>query len=256
MSERPTSLEPRVFHNAFNPNDVCGELGPASWINVLRLMNGEQGAMQVHFEPRVLEAEMKANTIVDRALTIVSRLSSECREHVAPGLLPDGRPKRARVKLRVSENGKFVHRNHHNRFNLLMSLMGEVHWLLVPPSEASDRFFDTKSIEGLCGFRSHRFAERSSLEELEHVAAVLRAEHGVESKLLRVAAGDVIMFDGIWWHATHYVQRPVFSLFVTTGEQMEEAVANHHERMKTLNADDKPVKPRIATINRAKSSIF
>ena len=85
---------------------------------------------------------------------------------------------------------------------------------------------------------------------------MLRDEHGVESKLLHVSAGDVLMFDGVWWHATHYAQRPVFSAFVTTGEQMEEAVVNHHERMKSLNADDKPVKPRIATINRAKSSIF
>lgn len=256
MVEANVGVEPRVFKNAFNPNDVCGELGPASWINVLRMMNGGEGALQVHFEPRVLADEMKDNTIVDRALTVVSRLSPELRAHVAPGVLPDGKPKRARLKLRVSENGKFVHRNHHNRINVLMSLMGAVDWLLVPPSEASDRFFDTKSIEGLCGFRSHRFAERSSLAELQQVAATLRSEHGVESKLLEVSAGDVLMFDGIWWHATHYAQRPVFSAFVTTGEQMEEAVANHHDRMKTLNADDKPVKPRIATINRAKSAIF
>ena len=125
----------------------------------------------------------------------------------------------------------------------------------MPPSETSDKFFDAMTKDGLCGFRSNRCKERSSLTELEELAAALR-DQGVESKLLKVTAGDVLVFDGAWWHATFYAQRPVFSLFVNTGEQMEEAVANHHRRMADLNADDKPVKPRIATINRAKSSIF
>jgi hypothetical protein len=56
------------------------------------------------------------------------------------------------------------------------------------------------------------------------------APPGCVARMVRFRAGDVMAFDGRWWHATNY-STPVLNLFFTPGDDMEVAVKEHKRRM-------------------------
>jgi len=56
-----------------------------------------------------------------------------------------------------------------------------------------------------------------------------RLPAGVKSRIIKMKAGDVLVFDGRWWHATNYCQQ-AFSIFLTPGKDMEVAVKEQERR--------------------------
>jgi len=200
--------------------------------------------VQMHLEPTKLDDE-NAPPIFKRTIAFL-----RSRPEFADQLAVD----RARLKFRVSGKGKFIHRNRYRRRNIILCLMGEMRWLFVESQvkdtegkSLADATLVADTNDNWNGYRSNRYPSGLSWEEMKRVSEL--QPEGVRTRIITMHPGDVMTFDGRWWHATQY-DSPVMSLFFTPGKDMEVAVAEHKRRMAMpMQADLK-----IATINRAKCS--
>lgn len=190
----------------------------------------------------------------------------ELAELMAPAL-PTGEPRRARIKMRLASAGKFIHRNRYRRRQILCCLHGQQEWLFISPNTSpggSDAALDGASHDNWNGFRSSRYPTMMTPEQMDEVAA--RMPEGTVTRRVTFRAGDVMAFDGRWWHGelilivgkrfllqlpdpgshpavssllaatccldagTSYTT-PVLNLFFTPGDDMEVALKEHKRRM-------------------------
>jgi hypothetical protein len=128
-----------------------------------------------------------------------------------PGLSETGKQKTGRMKFRLSGTGKFVHRNRFRRRNVVCCLHGTSHWLFVESSSGiSDSYLNATTNDNWNGFRSNAYPTTLSLEQMHTIAADMVSQ-GVRAHVQRFTAGDVLTFDGRWWHATNYTA-PVLNM--------------------------------------------
>jgi len=135
--------------------------------------------------------------------------------------------------MRLSTKGKFIHRNRYSRRQILCCLSGQQWWLFVSAyggnEGGADTQLDCTTNDNWNGFRSRSLPTMLSLEEMHSIAAAAKAR-GSDARVVLFKAGDVMTFDGRWWHATSYTA-PVLNMFFTPGKDMEKAVKEHHRRM-------------------------
>jgi len=236
------SAEPIFLEGAFDANALCGGI-PSGWASMLTALSPAL-PVQMHLEPTKLDDE-NAPPIFKRTVAFL-RTVPEFADQLAVD--------KARLKFRVSGKGKFIHRNRYRRRNIIMCLMGEMRWLFVESQvkdaegkSLADGVLDANTNDNWNGYRSNRYPSGLTWDEMKHVQDL--QDPNVRTRIVTMHAGDVMTFDGRWWHGTQY-DSPVMSLFFTPGKDMEVAVAEHKRRMAMpMQADLK-----IATINRAKCS--
>ena len=130
---------------------------------------------------------------------------------IRPGLSETGKQKTGRMKFRLSGTGKFVHRNRYRRRNVVCCLHGTSHWLFVESSSGiSDTYLNAATNDNWNGFRSNAYPSTLTLEQMHSIAADMTSQ-GVRAHVQRFTAGDVLTFDGRWWHATNYTA-PVLNM--------------------------------------------
>ncbi len=90
-------------------------------------------------------------------------------------------------------------------------LHGTSHWLFVESSSGiSDTYLNATTNDNWNGFRSNAYPTTLSLEQMHTIAADMVSQ-GVRAHVQRFTAGDVLTFDGRWWHATNYTA-PVLNM--------------------------------------------
>jgi len=142
--------------------------------------------------------------------------------------LESGEPSQARIKLRMATSGKFIHRNRFKRRQIIMCLAGQAKWLFLSSNGGgADMYLNRAANKNWCGFRSAKHSAMLTSEEMDTLAA--NVPEGVTAKVVIFKAGDLMDFDGRWWHATSY-NSPALNLFFTPGEDMALAVKQHKER--------------------------
>lgn len=231
----------------FDPAAIVG-CPPQSWVDFLLSM-ATALPIQMHMEPQVL-GESGGPPLFRRAEAMI-RTIPELDFLISPGLSETGKQKTGRMKFRLSGTGKFVHRNRFRRRNVVCCLHGTSHWLFVESSSGvSDTYLNASTNDNWNGFRSNAFPSTLSLEQMHTIAADMTSQ-GVRAHVQRFTAGDILTFDGRWWHATNYTA-PVLNMFLTSGKDGEVALREHNRRMKM------PMQKglHIASINTAKVAML
>lgn len=217
---------PFIKHDAFKPSDILG-CDASSWCDVLKNLSPRL-PVQLHCEPfNIVDGPKPDSQPLFRNTVNFLKGIPEVEELLKENLT-SGEPSRARIKIRLATSGKFIHRNRFKRRQIIMCLSGQSTWLFLSSyGGASDVLLNRAANKNWCGFRSGSYSSMLSVEEMEKIAANL--PEGVVGKVVTFKAGDLMEFDGRWWHATSYSD-PVLSLFFTPGEDMEAAVKQHKER--------------------------
>lgn len=239
-SDDDDSPAPIHLENAFDPAELLG-CDPAGWQGLLQgLAVGLP--VQMHVEPTEINNK-QACPVFQRAMALLKS---------KPELVDQLQVEKARLKFRLSGKGKFVHRNRYRRRNIICCLRGEQWWLFVKALttddkgvQIADKYLDAITNDNWNGFRSQRFPSTLTLEQMKDIAAA--QPKNVETKVCLLKAGDIMTFDGRWWHATLY-DDPVLNMFFTPGKDMEVAVKEHKRRM----AMPQQAGLKMATINMAK----
>lgn len=120
---------------------------------------------------------------------------------------------------------------------MICCLYGEQTWLFASPDPSgggADEYFASCSNDNWNGFRSTRYPSMLSIEQMQSMAAELSTMKDSKGKpivvrVLKVQAGDVLAFDGRFWHGTSY-SSPLLNMFVTPGEACEIAVKEQKRR--------------------------
>ena len=196
----------------------------------------------MHIEPQKVDSSSGTGPpIFHRAMDLVRGVAE-----VAP-LFAGDKGQRARLKFRLSERGKFIHRNRYSRRSVICVLSGEQHWLLIDSDGTpADEMLEATQNDNWNGFRSQKHDAQLSVDEMHALAATARAA-GIEAHVIKLQAGDMFYFNGRWWHATSYAA-PVLSIFCVPGKDMECAVKEHKRRMGMKMQKDL----KLATVNMAK----
>jgi hypothetical protein len=221
------SEPPFVLEQAFKPEELLGG-SPAGWCEVLRSL-APRLPVQLHCEPYNIRDsdDALAQPLFKRTFALLKKIP-ELEELLRPEK-PTGELRRARLKVRLASAGKFIHRNRYRRRQILCCLSGEQMWLFLSAyGGGADAYLARSTNDNWNGFRSTKYPKMLTVEEMYEVAK--NAPPGVVAKIVRFRAGDVMMFDGRWWHATSYSE-PVLNMFVTPGDDMEVAVKEHKRRM-------------------------
>lgn len=109
----------------------------------------------------------------------------EFEEFATPGMNSQGQPKRARIKMRLSGKGKFIHRNRYRRVNVICCLHGELDWLFIDSfGGMADETIASITNDNWNGFRSQKYPTTLSREEMEKLAAECMAR-GIEAFVVR-----------------------------------------------------------------------
>ena len=217
---------PFIIENAFDPKEILG-CEPSAWMGVIRSVSPKLPA-QVHCEPFAIKNGPNEDT--PAIFKNVCKFLNTVPEF-APLMvhdLPNGEPSRARIKLRYGSTGKFIHRNRSSRKQILLCLEGVQTWLFLSSyGGASDKLLNMATNKHWCGYRSARFTNMMTVDQMKEVAA--NVPEGVEAKIVTFKAGDAMIFDARWWHGTSY-NTPVLIMFFTPGLDMEDAVKEHKIR--------------------------
>lgn len=226
--EDTDATPPYVLKQAFSPAALL-QGDPAGWCSMLMGL-APKLPVQLHCEPGVIrDAASESSQPIFRNTVAMLNGFPELTELMRPTVEATGEPRRARVKLRLATAGKFIHRNRFRRRQILCCLAGQQQWLFLSShGGAADAYLRCTSNDNWNGFRSQAHPAMLSVPEMEALAA--GAPPGVVAKLVLFQAGDVMEFDGRWWHATSYTT-PVLNLFFTPGDDMEVAVKEHKRRM-------------------------
>ena len=220
-------LPPTAIRSCFEPAKLLNS-SPTSWVEVLSHISPKL-PVQVHVEP--LEISLRESP--DAPPLFRSACSTLLNvPEVEPLITSDlNAKKRKRVKLRLSGGGKFIHRNRFVRRSVSCILSGTQHWLFIDSSDPKvNILLDGVQNENWNGFRSRRFPSALTLAQM-HSLACEAQNMGIRAHILALKAGDILKFNGQWWHATCYAS-PVLSLFCVFGKDMESAVSEHKNRMK------------------------
>lgn len=246
-AEDNVRFPPTIIKKCFDPKKLL-QVEAKNWVSVFQNLSPLL-PVQMHMQPfeivdstkDIPDAEAKEmSPLFIRACKLLQKFSDKLGELVRPG-------QKARLKLRLSANGKFIHRNAELRRNIISCLHGEHWWLFVDSHGGkADEWLKAVGDDVCgCGFRSDNYSWGLSRAEMEKLAK--EAPEGVTAFVAKIEAGDILAFDGRWWHATCY-EAPVLNLFFTPGKDMQSAVKNHNRRMKM----PKMKKLKLATVNMAK----
>ena len=82
---------------------------------------------QMHFEPYIIYGE-NSGPLFEKAVSLFSNFKAT--KVLMDGSLSNGEPRCARIKMRMTRSGKFIHRNRFQRRNILLSLSGKMWWWL------------------------------------------------------------------------------------------------------------------------------
>jgi len=225
------SNPPIIEENAFNPAEVLG-VEATAWVGMLEGLSPKL-PVQIHCEPHAIKDidDEFCQPLLRRTVQMLNKFRS-LDDLMAP-LLPNGTPNRVRLKFRLSTKGKFIHRNRYPRRQIICCLNGEQWWLFISAyggnDGGADNLLDCTTNDNWNGFRSKSRPTMLTLDEMQALAAAARSR-GADARVVRFKAGDVMAFDGRWWHATSY-EKPVLNMFFTPGKDMETAVKEHHRRM-------------------------
>jgi len=214
---------PVITHGAFDPEKVLNTSG-SSFRESIRTLS-TQLPIQVHFEPETITANGSSG-LVRRAVDSVVKLDA------VKELFDNSGSDNVRLKMRISGGGKFIHRNRYPRRQAFALLAGEMTWLLVESQNnggAADEYLGAVQNDNWNGYRCPPYPKMLSLSEMEEMKAKLPSN--VETRMIHMKAGDVLVFDGRWWHATNY-NTPAMSMFLTPGKDMEVAVKEQERRRK------------------------
>lgn len=235
-------MRPVLVQGGVGPAYILGE-EPDAWVNVFKSL-APALPLQLHCEPYSVSSK-EGPPMFKRAVEQLAKIPQ------AQALLDEGGSTRARLKLRVSPAGKFIHRNRYTRRQSFSLLAGKMTWLLV--NSAGERSAELDEVLGAIGndnwngFRSEKYPTMLSEDQMRELQAKL--PEGTESEMIVMEAGDVLVFDGRWWHATCY-SAPAMSLFLTPGKDMEVAVSEQKRRMKM----EKQKGLKVCTVSMAKCS--
>lgn len=229
---------PVHIKNAFDPSVLLG-CDPVGWIGVLKGL-APQLPVQLHCEPQDID-DREGTPIFTNVVDTLKTLPA-----LGP-LLESARNQRARLKFRMSGRGKFIHHNRYPRRQAICCLHGHMDWLFVQSTEESDVVLGSTENDNWNGFRSELYPSMLSLQEMEDLAA--KMPENTKTVVLRLSAGDVLEFDGRWWHSTSY-DKPVLNVFFTPGKDMEVAVKEQKRRM----AMPMQSMLKVASISMAKCS--
>jgi hypothetical protein len=237
---------PFIKEGAFNPKDILG-CEPIHFVEVLKNLTPSL-AVQLHCEPFLIKdgpnedsQPLFRNTV--NFLNGVQEVDSLMKPY-----LESGEPSRARIKMRLATSGKFLHRNRFKRRQIIMCLSGEQTWLFLSSNGGgADIYLNRAANKNWCGFRSAQHTAMLSVDEMKAIAA--NVPEGTIAKLVVFKAGDLMEFDGRWWHATSY-NTPVLNMFFTPGEDGEAAVKQHKER----HSQPKHKKFKLCSISMAKTA--
>lgn len=236
------SCPPIHLKQCFNPAELCG-CDPKGYVGMLTSLCSTL-PIQMHVEPKGMD-DAAAPPLFTRTVSLL-RSKPELRELVDV--------ERARVKIRLSGKGKFIHRNRYRRRNIICCLSGQQRWLFIKSAardsegnSLADAYLHSTSNKNWNGYRSQSHPSMLTQDEMQKIASEQPPE--CEATMLLLEAGDIMTFDGRWWHGTQY-NAPVLNLFFTPGKDMEVAVKEHHRRMAMPFQQGL----KIATINAAKCS--
>lgn len=239
-ADQQQSSVPCLVKSAFNPTELLG-VAPEGFMATLTNLS-TMLPVQIHCEPSVIGGN-EGTPIFKRAVDVLRQLpelKSQFEDKIANG-------EKGRIKFRVSAKGKYVHRNKEPRRSVIMCMYGEQHWMFIENMAKSDDNIQPIDNENWCGFRSKKFIRPLTRDEMKEMADKNQAE-GCQTQCLTLTAGDVLTFDGHWWHATCVENPPVLNLFFTPGQDMVNALACHDRRFKLADQ----AKLKMATIHIAK----
>lgn len=221
--EDTTSYPPTLLKGVFDPAEVLG-MKAQEFMAVLKSMATEL-PMQVHFDPESITGT-GGPALIRRAVNAV------VPQPAVKDLFDNAGSDNVRLKMRFSGGGKFIHRNRYPRRQAFCLLEGEMWWFCVESQNndgKADAFLGAVQNDNWNGFRTPEYPVMLTTDQMQEMQAKL--PEGVNSSFLKVCAGDVLVFDGRWWHSTSY-KSPLISMFLTPGKDMEVAVKEHDRRMK------------------------
>ena len=120
-------------------------------------------------------------------------------------------------------------------------------WLFIENMQSSDISIGAIENENWCGFRSEKLPRELTPAEMDALVKE-HADAGIRAYCLTIGPGDVLLFNGRWWHSTSVVEAEVLNCFYIQGSPMEQALKCHDRRFK-LKAQSGL---KMATINMAK----
>jgi len=221
--EQDISYPPTLLKGVFDPAEVLG-MKAQEFMAILKSTATEL-PMQVHFDPESITGTGGPG-LVRRAVNAV------VPQPAVKDLFDNAGSDNVRLKMRFSGGGKFIHRNRYPRRQAFCLLEGEMWWFCVESQNndgKADKFLGAVQNDNWNGFRTPEYPVMLTTEKMQEMQAKL--PEGVNSCFLKVCAGDVLVFDGRWWHSTSY-KSPLISMFLTPGKDMEVAVKEHDRRMK------------------------
>jgi len=145
--------------------------------------------------------------LVDRALERVCAV-------LGLNTQPDGARSRLRLRFMSGAKGKEFHRNRDDSTNAVLLLEGEEDWHFLPSVPAVDAIFSAVDDPKHCGFRSEHFNSDlptpALFDRLHGLLDEAGETHRIET--FTIKAGDVLVFNGHWWHATRHVSPALTNL--------------------------------------------
>ena len=140
--------------------------------------------VQMHMEPHSLRSSPEAPPLFHRTVALLDQFP-EFRDLMQA----DDLRRRGRIKFRLSGRGKFIHRNRYERRNIICCLDGEQHWLLLDTSQGAklrddgtydenslaDQFLGSQQNKNWNGYRSNRWPQMLSVQEMKQVSFMNKA---------------------------------------------------------------------------------
>ncbi len=159
----------------------------------------------------------------------VEFLVNKALSRVCAELGLDAEPPGARARLRLrfmkGAKGKEFHRNRDASTNAVLLLEGEEDWYFLPSVPDVDAVFEAFDDPKHCGYRSQHFDKElptpALLQRVDNLLAESGTDHRIET--IKVKAGDVLVFNGHWWHATKHVSNQLSNLQIAlNGEEVNQ----------------------------------
>lgn len=224
-------LKPTVLSGAIAAEDLAramfGEETPAGGIAPRRVLGAMLRRFLVPPHQRVIKLMYQAGEPLPEA---IEYLVDTALRQVCDLLGIDEQPAGARDRLRLrfmrGAEGKQFHRNLYDTANAIALLEGEQRWHFLPTTPEIDAVFGAFDDDAkYCGFRSGELGTALPNPPLLDRLATMLAEAGQDTQVQTfvIKAGDVLVFDGRWWHATRHLTSEVTHLQIAlNGDEVNE----------------------------------